>query len=246
MNPKITIVTISYNCSNSIERTISSVINQNYDNIEYVVIDGASTDDTINRIKKFETFIDVFISEPDKGISDAFNKGIKKSSGDLIMFLNAGDYLISEDSLEQVAGEWAEERPDVIFYNVCRGNDLFISAKNTYNDIDRIWRQGQIPHQGAFTRREVFERIGYFDTQYKIRMDFDFWMRCVKRNLSYKFVPRVISDYEIGGTSMQVNNAKKFYKEGFEIRKKYGMKIPVKEIVYYLVPNWIRKINKGR
>ena len=100
--PKISIVTIAYNCVSEIEDTIKSVISQQYDNKEYIIIDGASTDGTMDVVNKYKDDIDVIVSEPDRGRSDAFNKGIEKSTGDYIVMMNAGD-LLAEDALNKFA-----------------------------------------------------------------------------------------------------------------------------------------------
>lgn len=99
---KITIITVTFNCKNSIEKTIQNIINQSYKNIEYIIVDGRSTDGTVEIINKYTNNIDIFISEPDNGIYDGMNKGIKLSSGDWIIFMNSGDYFVSLDILDKI------------------------------------------------------------------------------------------------------------------------------------------------
>ena len=118
MNLKISVITIAYNCESEIEDTIRSVVNQTYQNKEYIIIDGASTDKTMSVVNRYKNQIDVIVSEPDKGRSDAFNKGILRATGDYMVMMNAGD-MLTENALEKFAQNY-KERFDVIKGNTIR------------------------------------------------------------------------------------------------------------------------------
>ena len=238
----VSVITITYNSERNIEKTVKSVLRQKYNNVEYIIIDGNSIDNTLGILDEYKSQITKIISEPDRGISDAFNKGIRNSTGELIMFLNSGDYFVDDDVISRVVIDYSDSPQDVVFYNVRLGNRNLVS--NNSRDGELLWENGKIPHQGAFVRKSVFERIGLFDEKYKLRMDLDFWCRCIQSGLSHKYYPRVIVDYEIGGASMQAVNAKRFYEEGLEIKKKYGIRVSAEERVLPLIPNWIRKLKR--
>lgn len=180
-NPLLTIVTAVFNGEKYLEETILSVINQTYNNIEFIIIDGGSTDGTLDIIKKYEHAIDYWISEPDAGISDAFNKGVKVASGDYINFQGDGDGFYSPDSLEK------------IIQNVNVNNDLFISGRIQRVSVDnsemyvskfrsKFYKQSllfrmSMPHQGLFTSIKYFKEYGLFDVNNTYCMDYEHLLR---------------------------------------------------------------------
>ena len=238
----VSIVTIAYNAQTSIENTIQSVISQQYPHIEYIIIDGASTDNTLGIVNKYKKNIDIIISEKDRGISDAFNKGIRCAHGDLIMFLNAGDTVVDENIVNKVVSDWEQNKSDILFYKVKIGEHTFQPTDNYGDNGNKIWDECHIPHQGAFVRREVFDMVGNFNICLKTRMDYDFWARCRNMKCSYLYIPEAIVEYEVGGTSMQISNAKCFYQEGLGIKLIYGLRISLIDIVQLLMPQFIRRI----
>lgn len=239
---KVSIITITYNCCESLQKTIDSVNMQAYEDIEYIIIDGASTDGTIEVIKKNESNISFWKSEPDKGISDAFNKGIAVATGELIFFLNAGDEFLNPDVVSNAVDEWNRNQVDVLFYKVHVTNGKSIPGDSFKDNALKIWEACQVPHQGAFVRMSVFDKVGTFDLFYKIRMDYDFWARCKKADCSFKYIPRVIVRYESDGTSMQIRNVKRFEREGMCIRRKYGIQNTTMDVIMLVMPIWIRKL----
>lgn len=241
---RISVVTIVYNCVNTLEKTIQSVLSQTYSEIEYIIIDGQSDDGTMELIKKYETFISKIISERDKGISDAFNKGIQYCTGEYLIFLNAGDTFSDNQVISQAVRELEKQPVDILFYKVRVSNKIFIPAEKYNNDEIRIWNDCQVPHQGAFIHQNVFKNIGGFLVTLKIRMDFEFFARCRKLQYSHKYIPSVIIDYEEGGTSMKAENSKIFYTEGLGIKIMYGMKIYFTDWIYLLVPKWMREMKQ--
>ena len=234
-NVKVSIVTIVFNDKNGLVKTLESIKKQTYKNIEYIIIDGNSTDGTIEVIKDNDQYITAWISEQDKGISDAFNKGISRCTGDIVFFLNAGDTFIDNTIVTKVVKEWSNDKVDVLFYKVKVNEDTFIPG-NKYKDREEdIWNEGQVPHQGAFIRREVFQSIGGFNLEYRIRMDFEFFARCKKNTCSYKYVPDIIVDYEMGGTSMKKSNRATFWKEGMSIKFLYNIPLHTKDIIKVVI-----------
>lgn len=189
--PFISIITAVYNGEKHLEQTIKSIINQTYENIEYIIIDGGSTDRTIDIIKKYEDKISYWVSEKDAGISDAFNKGIKASSGEYINFQGDGDGFSSSDALEKV------------FTNINPSEDIFVSAKIQRVDesenemflskhIDKFDYKSllfkmSLPHQGLFTHKDYFDKYGLFDVNNTFCMDYDHLLR------SYKNFPKVVT-----------------------------------------------------
>ncbi|MBQ3671875.1 MAG: glycosyltransferase [Treponema sp.] len=245
---RVTVITITYNCAQSISRTIDSVLAQDYENLEYIVIDGKSTDGTWEKIVSEQErlrarFGERFFmqSEKDEGISDAFNKGIKKAAGDIVVLLNAGDSFVSNDVARNAAEDFEREgKPGVLYYRVQIGKKSFMPASPDESSDEKIWESGQVPHQGAFVSTETYKKIGLYDTDFKIRMDFDFFARCRAGGVTHKYIPRTIACYEMGGTSMQISNAKRFYKEGLSVLEKYGLPVTPTDRLQPLIPNWFR------
>lgn len=161
---KISIITVCYNSCTNIEKTIKSVLSQNYDNIEYIIIDGKSTDGTIEIIQKYSNNIDTFISEPDNGIYDAMNKGIKHSTGEWLMFMNAGDTYISNDSLKGFISNLTEG------IRILRGNIIRVYP-NFKTESTGITKQepgimdmfnGTFHHQASLIQKRLFDEFGYY------------------------------------------------------------------------------------
>tara|TARA_Y100000389_G_C17468154_1_gene527670 strand:- start:3387 stop:4172 length:786 start_codon:yes stop_codon:yes gene_type:complete len=188
-NPLVSIVTVVLNGEKYLEQTIQSVINQTYKNKEYIIIDGGSTDGTLEIIKKYEDKISYWISEKDNGIGDAFNKGVKISKGTYINFQGHGDGFISPDTL------------DKIFRNVDSNKDILISARikridvhgteiftSKYIEKFNRWSllvRMSLPHQGLFTHHDYFKAYGLFDENNTFCMDYEHLLR------SYKNFPKV-------------------------------------------------------
>lgn len=202
-HPRITVVTISYNSRETIERTIQSVVSQDYDNKEYIIIDGASSDGSIDIISKYRSQIDYFISEKDEGISDAFNKGILLSTGDLIVCINSDDYLLP-NVLSIVAAVY-DGKTDI--YSC---NELLWDEKN---DIRYVLRPStnfptmpffkQPAHQGAFISRKLLEDLGGYDLKLRYAMDLDLLMRATRKGAVFKHVDIVASVFKLGGATNQ-------------------------------------------
>ena len=198
---KVTIITVCYNAVDLIEDTLESVLNQTYANLEYIVIDGGSKDGTIDVIRKYESRIAKFISEPDKGIYDAMNKGIAFSTGEWINFMNAGDVFVNDTVIEDVFSRTIKKDVGLIYGNVLMnypGNDGIVKV------LDNL-KKGQIQfslnHQSTFTKGDFLREVGY-DISYKLAADANSFNEIYKRGLGFQYVPVTISCYEaVNGVS---------------------------------------------
>lgn len=208
--PKISIITACYNAEKTIEQTIQSVITQTYDNIEYIIVDGASSDGTMDIVNKYRDKIDLIISEPDEGIYDAFNKGGKVASGDYIQYLNADDYLIDNNVIENIA-EYINnhENAAIIYGGIILKNEVtdcqyVLNKEISYEEF----KEGKmIPHPATFTRRDIMLELNFFNTTYKIVSDYELTARIFKKYLKNIFyVPRLVTVFRLGGISSQIQN----------------------------------------
>jgi glycosyltransferase involved in cell wall biosynthesis len=199
-SPLITVVTVVFNGEKYIERTIRSIIGQTYPNIEYVIIDGGSTDGTINIIKKYDASIDYWISESDFGIYDAMNKALKIASGEWINFMNAGDVFFASNTLDLVFAADAEMGEEVIIYG-----DVNI----IYPDFTRIEKAGNIKllwagmkfcHQSVFVKTN-YHKLNLFNSSNRIAADLEFFYFAFKCNADFKYVNETISSVQTGGLS---------------------------------------------
>ena len=173
---KITIITVSYNAVATIEQTISSVVHQDYPHIEYIIVDGGSTDGTVDIIKKYESHGIRWISEPDHGIYDAMNKGVQMASGDYIYFLGADDWLCSSEVMRAVS-DVIHVHAGFSFYmgNVLLYQNIYrlIQRKRVDITVENLKRGEMCPHQGLFTSRTLMQEG--FDTEYRIAADYEFF-----------------------------------------------------------------------
>lgn len=189
--PLITVVTVVFNGEKFLEETILSVINQTYDNVEYIIIDGGSTDGTLDIIKKYEHAIDYWVSEKDKGISDAFNKGVNVAQGDYINFQGDGDGFYAPNSLEKVFQKINPQEDIFVSAMIQRispdGQELYRSKYAENFDNKTLLFRMSMPHQGLFTHKSYFEKYGFFDVNNTFCMDYEHLLR------SYKEFPKVVT-----------------------------------------------------
>lgn len=219
MELKISIITVCYNCEKTIEQTINSVLNQTYRNIEYIIVDGDSKDETKNIIGKYKKDLDIYISEPDKGIYDAMNKGVSLCSGDIIYFINSGDTLCTNNTISDVMEQiTAFHEMDIFYGDILYYNEEKKFKKQNYG-INGIIAKG-INHQSLFSRRNVFLLGNFFNTNYKIYADYDWLLNLlVNKKTKYKYLPIPIANYLMGGVSDR--EGRKFQYERDEIFLKY-------------------------
>lgn len=202
---KVSIITVCYNSGATIEDTISSVLSQTHPDIEYIIIDGLSTDGTIEIVNRYRDQIKVFVSEKDTGIYDAMNKGVQAATGDIIGILNSDDIYKNNDVIERIAAAF---EPNVD----CVSTDVEIFSSNPENVVRYysatrwkpwMFRIGhQPPHPGFFVRRQCYQSAGLFNTQYKLAADFDMLYRLiVKNHFSVKYLPWISVSMRSGGAS---------------------------------------------
>lgn len=215
MKPKISVVTISYNSEKTIENTIKSVIEQDYDNVEYIIIDGGSNDGTLDLIKKYEDNIAYWVSEPDKGISDAFNKGIKAATGDIIGIVNSDDQYLP-GALRTIADAF---EPDVDVY---RGTILIHDdIKGIEYTYEPSMKFGMFPirvnvcHLPTFIAKKAYEKYGVYSTDFKLAMDLDLLRRMYRKGATFKKVDSVLGRFNVGGVSTEAG-----IERGFDERRK--------------------------
>jgi glycosyltransferase involved in cell wall biosynthesis len=173
-NPLISVITVVYNNEKVIERTILSVINQSYANIEYIIIDGASTDKTVDIIKKYSEYLTYWISEPDKGIYDAMNKGINHIHGKWVIFMNSGDIFHSNKVVENVFHQNIPDDKLVIYGNTIVDYVSFQKVKIATNP-PKLWKGMIFYHQSSFTRTDILKKY-CFDISYHIAADYNFFI----------------------------------------------------------------------
>jgi glycosyltransferase len=204
MTLKISIITVVRNGREFIEQTIKSVLSQHYRHIEYIVVDGGSTDGTDGVIKLYSGRISKWVSESDTGIADAFNKGLALSTGDYVLFLNSDDYLASPDVIGRMVQSIIETGCPELIYGDCNLVDR-LTGRHLYTaSIDfslRAFKSGRtLPHPSLFTSRGYFDQHGKFDTQFRIAMDYEFLLRGALQS-RVVHVPFVVTHVRTGGIS---------------------------------------------
>ncbi|KAB7892675.1 glycosyltransferase family 2 protein [Poseidonibacter ostreae] len=204
---KISIITVVWNNSETIKDAINSVLSQRYKNIEYIIVDGASTDGTIEIVESYGDKISKFISEKDKGIYDGINKGISLVKGDVIAFLHSDDIYASDNIIEDVVRIFAkDESLDGIY------GDLIYTPKKDTSKVLRYWKskdfdksllaQGWMPaHPTLFLKSDVYEKYGNFDLSFRIAGDYDFMLRVLSSGIKVKYLPKVLYKMRVGGES---------------------------------------------
>lgn len=220
--PLVTIITAVFNGAKTLEQTILSVISQSYKNVEFIVIDGGSTDETMEVLKKYEHAIDYWISEPDTGIYNAWNKGVRLSQGEWICFLGADDYLWNDRSISDMVGA-LNEAP--ISIRLAYAKVMLLSEKaqdiheagEPWLKINKRFKQVMcIPHQGVMHRRSLFEENGLFDESFRIAGDYEFLLRELKIQDAMFVEAVTLAGMRQGGvSSTPVNSLKTLY----EIRR---------------------------
>lgn len=203
--PLVSVITVVLNGENYLKQTIESVVNQTYDNIEYIVIDGGSSDNSVNIIKLYENKIAYWISEPDKGIYDAINKGLKVASGELIGILNSDDWY-ELDVIENII----LKKDEISNYNnfsvlYC---DYFIiddeiSKKKKEKRLSTLqyWKGMTVSHQAMFVSKNVYNIIGFYDLKYKLGSDYDYFLKMIKGKVDFYKLDYNGVNFRMGGRS---------------------------------------------
>ncbi len=215
---KVSIITIAYNSAETIEDTIRSVVGQDYANIEYIVVDGGSTDSTLDIIKKYEARISQFISEPDRGIYDAMNKGVKMATGELVGILNSDDIYANNQVISDIVKALGER--DSIYADL-----VYVDRENT-EKITRKWISGAYhqgcflkgwmpPHPTFFLRKSIYDKFGLYNLELKSAADYELMLRMLhKHKISTTYLNKIITKMRVGGQSnVTLSNRLKANKE---------------------------------
>ena len=203
---KISIITSVYNNKETIEDAINSVLSQSYTNIEYILVDGGSSDGTLDIVEKYKDKIDIFISERDKGIYDGLNKGVGLATGDVLAFLHSDDLYASETIIEDIVKEFESTGADGVY------GDLIYTPKDDTSKVLRYWKskvfdmsllkKGWMPaHPTFFLKKSVYDTYGKFDLSFKIAGDYDFMLRVLSAGIKVSYLPKVFYKMRVGGES---------------------------------------------
>lgn len=236
---KISIITVVYNNEKTILDAMHSVLSQTCENLEYVIIDGLSKDNTVNLIRQFEDKLGYFVSEKDNGLYDAMNKGISACTGEVIGILNSDDLYQDAMVIEDVMKQFKEDPTLDILY----GNLVYVKSDDT-NKVVRNWKSKSYykhffenanvpPHPSLFVRSKVYKEAGLFDLQYKLAADYELMLRMFKKhNFKSKYINRLVIKMRLGGaTNQSFTNIVNQNKEILKSWKNNGLKAP-----FYLMP----------
>ncbi|MDR0812322.1 MAG: glycosyltransferase [Paludibacter sp.] len=252
-NPLVSIITVTYNAEKYIAQTMQSVFAQTYPNIEYIIIDGKSTDQTLKIIqgiaapvppKRDKLRNDGFtvVSEKDNGIYDAMNKGIAMAKGELIGIINASDFY-EPDAVKTVVNQYNENSDAGVFHgnvNMLNADGSFFKLKKPNPNLDELYKSFSLQHPTFFVTKKTYNRVGVFDTSFRIAADYDFTMRCYRAGVKFCYIDKVITNFRQGGVSQnKMNNIA----EGKRLLLKNGYDTETVEIV---ARAWTKKAQKEK
>lgn len=213
---RVSIITICYNSEATIRETITSVLSQSYSDIEYIIVDGKSKDGTCDIVRSFGDKISIFVSEPDKGIYDAMNKGVKLATGDIIGILNSDDFYADANVISDIVSTFKSTGAQGVYA------DLVYVDRENINKVTRTWKSGNYeegkflygwmpPHPTFFVKRKVYETYGHYTTELRSSSDYEFMLRVIhKEKISIGYLPRVITKMRVGGQSnVTISNRRK-------------------------------------
>lgn len=204
---KVSIITVTYNSADTIEQTIQSVVGQDYPNIEYIIVDGLSTDNTMAIIKRFENKISTIVSEKDNGLYDALNKGIGLATGDVIGFIHSDDFYTNTSVISKYVQKFIDANVDAVY------SDLYYVDKNNPDKIIRIWKSGQYhqnsflfgwmpPHPTFFVKKNVYDKLGVFNTTFTSAADYELMLRFIYHHkITIAYLPIFTVKMRVGGKS---------------------------------------------
>jgi len=251
---KISIITVSFEAETTISQTIRSVLGQNYPNIEYIIVDGASQDSTCDIISSFKPNIDHYISEPDKGIYDAMNKGISLATGDVIGFLNADDFYANENVISRVMGTFEYNDIGICFGDLCYVDKInfhkIIRYWKSSNFIEKSYKLGWVPpHPSFFVKRSIIKEYGGFDLNFPITADYDLMIRLLEiKKIPSIHIPMILVNMRIGGASNKsFLSILKQNLEIFSALDKMGLRFsPVRFILSKIIIRFIQVLKKNK
>lgn len=234
-SPFLSIITICYNSEKTILDTIKSVKSQSIEGIEYILVDGASTDSTLEIIDKENVGNFIVISEKDRGIAHAFNKGVSRATGKYVLFLNSDDYLL-EDSLSNCK-YFLDDNPNI---DVLCCHMMMLSSKGKLRSIEskpqHLLTTMSVAHPGTIVKRNIFDEVGLFQEKYQVAMDYDFLLRCKQKKINFSVYDCYVTVMREGGISAQKFIEGK--KEVYQIRASYKIEQP--PLLVFIVSHVIR------
>lgn len=237
--PLVSIITVVYNNVDQIAKTIDSVYRQTYDLIEYIVIDGDSSDGTKKVIEENISRVTKFVSEKDKGIYDAMNKGIALASGHLIGIINSGDHF-EDDAVEKIATAYAQHPEHDIFHGMLRIFDESGSIKLILGNHSSFLSTGMIEHPTCFVRSSVYKQWGVFLLDYKSSSDYEFMLRVRKKGARFYFMEEILANFYTGGISSHTSAVL----ETLQIRHSYGLLSSFRKLVLTLIIKFKQVLNR--
>ncbi|WP_061235566.1 glycosyltransferase family 2 protein [Leptospira weilii] len=236
--PKISIVTINLNNLEGLRRTLESVRFQTYVNYELIIIDGGSTDGSLDCLKSNQDLIRKFISEKDEGIYNAQNKGVTLAKGEYLVFLNAGDVFLEKNVLYEIS-KFLEQGIDLVYGDILIYLEDGRIVERKYPDkLDYFyWSVKSLCHQAVFIRKDLFDLYGYYNEEYSFAADFEFFHRFwFKKNIKIKHAPVFVTLYDLNGVSAQLKNRKRIADEYRKIKRKY---FPMWAYIVYRVNSYL-------
>jgi glycosyltransferase involved in cell wall biosynthesis len=202
---KFSIITINRNNSKGLERTIESIVNQSFREYEHIIIDGDSSDESVKIVKKYNDKISYWVSEPDKGVYNAMNKGIKRATGEYCLFLNSGDCFFNNEVLNDAFNSNFSE--DIVYGSIVMSNGDRFEYSNENEISFRYFITCTLPHSCTFIKTVLFEKIGYFNENLKIVSDWEFFLLAIcKYNVQIKKIALVIAVFDLNGISSISSN----------------------------------------
>lgn len=249
---KISIITATYNSGATLRDTLESVNKQTYANIENIIVDGGSKDNTLELVEKYGKRVSKVISEPDKGIYDAMNKGIKAATGDIIGILNSDDFFAADNVIEKIAGVFEENKVlDGVYTN------LYYVKQDNPDVIVRHWKSQQFknnsffngwhpPHPTLYLNREVYEKYGVFNLDFSLAADFELMLRFFEKyKINTQYLDFTTIRMRLGGaTSKNFSNIKKQNIECIRAFKSNGFKAPILYPIYRLFPKFLQYFSR--
>lgn len=228
---KISIITVAWNSAETIEDTIKSVVSQSYESLEYIIIDGGSSDETLDIIDRYKEQIDIVVSEPDKGIYDAMNKGVDRATGDVVGILNSDDFYEDQDVLKDVMERFNSQNIEALYA------DLVYVDRNATDKVVRYWNAGVYkkgafkkgwmpPHPAFFLSKKAYNEFGLYNLELRSAADYELMLRMIHKNeISPDYLPRVITRMRTGGQSnVSLKNRIKANKEDRKAWEINGLK----------------------
>jgi glycosyltransferase involved in cell wall biosynthesis len=241
---KFSVITPVYNAASTLERTILSVLSQNLEvELEYIIVDGGSTDGSLEIINQYRDRITKIISEADHGVYDAMNKGIMLTSGDVIGIINADDWY-NDNALSTVEGVFQEHLDvSIVYANI----DNYVNNQYFHTFIpgklENLFFKFTLNHPSCFVRRQIYEQVGLFDLNYSIAADYDFMLRAYRADAKFSYVKESLASYSLDGMSGKASNRLRLIQEswrvGYNAASELSMSLQAQRLGFYL--NWILK-----